>query len=117
MGVYRPHTDVPGNSPAEAALLAAFSELLAAGGSETTVVPEIQRVKFAKNLWNGVLGASAALSHSDLRAFFRPPHLEPARFFVEDVACLVGVPTLSLKGGRSSGRGGARRQKSGSPRV
>ena len=38
---------------------------------------EIQRIKFAKNLWNGVLGASAALTRLSLRELFRPPHLEP----------------------------------------
>lgn len=42
-------------------------------------MPEIQRIKFSKNLWNGVFGASAALSRASLRAFFRPPHLEPSR--------------------------------------
>ena len=77
MGVYRPTTAVSGNTPAEAALLAEFESLLAAGGSETTIVPEIQRVKFGKNMWNAVLGASAALSRFSLREFFRPPHLEP----------------------------------------
>lgn len=60
-------------------MLSDFTALLAEGGSEAIVVPEIQRIKFSKNLWNGVFGASAALSRASLRAFFRPPHLEPAR--------------------------------------
>ena len=77
MGVYRPHTVVSGNTPAEAELLQDFNAFLAAGGSETAVVPEIQRIKFQKNMWNAVLGASAALSRYSLREFFRPPHLAP----------------------------------------
>ncbi|KAI0364569.1 6-phosphogluconate dehydrogenase C-terminal domain-like protein [Pilatotrama ljubarskyi] len=79
MGIYRPTPKPSPPSAAEAALLADFAGMLAAGGTDVTVVPEIQRVKFAKNMWNGVLGASAALSRSSLRAFFRPPHLEPGR--------------------------------------
>ena len=51
--------------------------MLAHGGSQITVVHEIQRIKFSKNLWNGVLGASAALTRLSLREIFRPPHLEP----------------------------------------
>ncbi|KAI0324211.1 6-phosphogluconate dehydrogenase C-terminal domain-like protein [Cubamyces sp. BRFM 1775] len=89
MGIYRPSTQ-PGNSsttsppatdaqPEPAPHLAEFARMLSAGGSDVTLVPEIQRVKFTKNLWNAVLGASAALAHASLRAFFRPPHLEPGR--------------------------------------
>ncbi|TBU39322.1 ketopantoate reductase PanE/ApbA C terminal-domain-containing protein [Dichomitus squalens] len=79
LGVYRPPSTSPvaENTPAEADLLAAFSDIIAHGGSETTIVHEIQRVKFAKNMWNGVLGASSALARHSLREFFRPPHLEP----------------------------------------
>ena len=51
--------------------------MLAHGGSQITVVHEIQRIKFSKNLWNGVLGASAALTRLSLREIFRPPHLDP----------------------------------------
>ncbi|KAI0737284.1 6-phosphogluconate dehydrogenase C-terminal domain-like protein [Daedaleopsis nitida] len=79
MGIYRPSPAPVQNTPSESALLDDFSSLLAVGGSETSVVHEIQRVKFAKNMWNGVLGASAALSRFSLREFFRPPHLEPVR--------------------------------------
>ncbi|KAI0351287.1 6-phosphogluconate dehydrogenase C-terminal domain-like protein [Trametes cingulata] len=79
MGLYRPSPTPTPPTAAESALLADFAGLLSTGGSEVTIVPEIQRVKFAKNMWNGVLGASAALVGSSLRAFFRPPHLEPGR--------------------------------------
>ncbi|PIL27977.1 hypothetical protein GSI_09921 [Ganoderma sinense ZZ0214-1] len=83
LGVYRPPSPSGSisppteNTPSEAALLASFADMLAQGGSETTVVHEIQRVKFAKNLWNSVLGAAAALTRLSLRDVFRPPHLAP----------------------------------------
>ncbi|KAI0794757.1 6-phosphogluconate dehydrogenase C-terminal domain-like protein [Fomes fomentarius] len=76
MGIYRPSPTPVQNTPTESEILNDFASLLSTGGSEVTIVPEIQRVKFAKNLWNGVLGASAALSRFSLREFFRPPHLE-----------------------------------------
>ncbi|KAI8985630.1 ketopantoate reductase PanE/ApbA C terminal-domain-containing protein [Trametes punicea] len=79
LGIYRPSPNPAPLTRAQSELLADFASILSAGGSDATVVPEIQRVKFAKNFWNGVLGASAALSRCTLRAFFRPPHLEPGR--------------------------------------
>ncbi|KAI0676182.1 6-phosphogluconate dehydrogenase C-terminal domain-like protein [Trametes maxima] len=86
MGIYRPETVPVPHTPAQAALLEELRAMLAAGGSEVTVVPEIQRVKYGKNLWNGVLGASAALSRATLRSFFRAPHLEPGREGTEPTA-------------------------------
>ncbi len=78
MGIFRrTNLTATENTPAEAALLDELAGLLRAGGSQVTVVPEIQRVKFAKNMWNAVLGASAALARESLRAFFRPPECEP----------------------------------------
>lgn len=65
------------NTPEEATLLADFERILAAGGSQTTVVAEIQRVKYSKNFWNACLGITAALTRFPLTAIFRPPHLEP----------------------------------------
>lgn len=77
LGVYRPSTTATTNTPEEAALLSEFEEILKAGGSETTVVPEIQRVKYTKNLWNACFGVSTALARYPLPAIFRPPHLDP----------------------------------------
>lgn len=78
MGIYRPtNFTATQNTPAEAEILDDLASLLRAGGSQVTVVPEIQRVKFAKNMWNAVLGASASLARESLRAFFRPPECEP----------------------------------------
>ncbi|KAI0652932.1 6-phosphogluconate dehydrogenase C-terminal domain-like protein [Cubamyces menziesii] len=79
MGIYRPSTTTTPPTDTQPAHLTEFARMLSAGGSDVTLVPEIQRVKFTKNLWNAVLGASAALAHASLRAFFRPPHLEPGR--------------------------------------
>ncbi|PCH37514.1 hypothetical protein WOLCODRAFT_140904 [Wolfiporia cocos MD-104 SS10] len=77
LGVYRPTPTVTSNTPEEDALLREFADILAAGGSETTIVPEIQRVKFAKNIWNACLGITAALARFPLTAIFRPPQNEP----------------------------------------
>lgn len=77
MGVYRPTTTNASNTPAEEALLKEFGDMLSAGGSEVTIFPEIQRIKFSKNFWNCVLGATAALSRLPLYAIFRPPHMDP----------------------------------------
>ncbi|CCL99355.1 uncharacterized protein FIBRA_01373 [Fibroporia radiculosa] len=77
LGVYRPSTTTTTNTEAESALLQGFADILSAGGSDTTIVTEIQRAKFAKNMWNACLGVTAALAHFPLQAIFRPSHLEP----------------------------------------
>ncbi|GBE83590.1 hypothetical protein BKA93DRAFT_839762 [Sparassis latifolia] len=77
LGVYRPSTTNSTNTPEESVVLSEFSDILTAGGSETTIVPEIQRVKFGKNFWNAIFGISSALVQYPLPAIFRPPHLDP----------------------------------------
>ncbi|KZT00188.1 uncharacterized protein LAESUDRAFT_688458 [Laetiporus sulphureus 93-53] len=77
LGIYRPTTNNTENTPEETAILEDFAHILAAGGTETTVVPEIQRVKYSKNFWNACLGITAALTRFPLTAVFRPPHLAP----------------------------------------
>lgn len=79
MGIYRPTTINTTNTPAEEAVLKEFANILKAGGSEVTVVPEIQRHKFSKNFWNCVLGATAALARYPLPSIFRPRHLDPGQ--------------------------------------
>lgn len=73
MGIYRPDYSITTNTPAEEAILAEFSEMLSKGGSQTTIVPEIQRVKFAKNFWNVAFAGVATLVGYRLPAIFRPP--------------------------------------------
>jgi len=77
LGVYRPSSTKTKNTPEETALLSDFEHILAAGGSQTSIVPEIQRIKYSKNFWNACLGITAALTRFPLTAIFRPPHLEP----------------------------------------
>lgn len=79
MGIYRPSTTCTSNTASEEAVLDEFAEILKSGGSEVTVVPEIQRHKFSKNFWNCVLGASAALVRYPLPSIFRPRHRDPGQ--------------------------------------
>ncbi|KAI0088230.1 ketopantoate reductase PanE/ApbA-domain-containing protein [Irpex rosettiformis] len=79
MGIYRPTTTNISNTPNEEAVLSEFAGLLKQGGSEVTVVPEIQRHKYAKNFWNCVHGTTAAITRLPLPAIFRPPQLDPKK--------------------------------------
>lgn len=63
MGVYRhKNYTTTKNTPAEEALLQDFGGILAKGGTTTAVVPEIQRMKFAKNFWNVAFASFATLT-------------------------------------------------------
>ena len=63
LGVYR-HMDrtTEVNTPEESALLHDFGSILEAGGTTLTIVPEIQRMKFAKNIWNVAFASFATLT-------------------------------------------------------
>ena len=50
------------NTPEELALLQDFGTMLETGGTTLTIVPEIQRMKFAKNIWNVVIASFSTLS-------------------------------------------------------
>ncbi|KAL1760776.1 ketopantoate reductase PanE/ApbA-domain-containing protein [Schizophyllum commune] len=74
LGIYR-HNDftTTTNTPAEQALLDDLANMLLKGGSTVTVVPEIQRKKFAKNFWNVGFSSFATLTGYTVPALFRPP--------------------------------------------
>lgn len=86
------------NSPQEAVILADIGGILTAGGSDITVVPEIQRMKFSKNFWNVAFSSfatltkfaflitipvfeadSSRLSAIDFRLYSEVPHQVPNR--------------------------------------
>jgi len=73
LGVYR-HEDhlTTTNKPVEKALLDDFGGMLEKGGTTLTIVPEIQRMKFAKNLWNVAFSSLSTLTDSPLTSIFRP---------------------------------------------
>ena len=71
LGLYHPTGDLSALEINKDAL-DDFTSILSAGGSDTTVVPNIQLVKFVKNMWNVVFGGSAALMRSPLAEVFRP---------------------------------------------
>ncbi|KAF9260686.1 6-phosphogluconate dehydrogenase C-terminal domain-like protein [Marasmius fiardii PR-910] len=74
LGIYR-HNDYTTtvNSPEEIDTLNGIAEVLKKGGSTVKVVPEIQRVKFAKNFWNVAFSSFSTLTDYTLPAIFRPP--------------------------------------------
>jgi 2-dehydropantoate 2-reductase len=49
-------------TPEQAARLSEVSGLLNAGGSQSVVVPEIQRAKFSKNFWNVAFSSLSTLT-------------------------------------------------------
>ncbi|KAF5350522.1 hypothetical protein D9756_008707 [Leucocoprinus leucothites] len=78
IGVYRNHDyKTATNSPEEAELLKDLGNILSTGGTTLTIVPEIQRVKFQKNLWNVALSSLATLTGYRLPAVWRPPPVGP----------------------------------------
>ncbi|KAI0782925.1 6-phosphogluconate dehydrogenase C-terminal domain-like protein [Abortiporus biennis] len=76
MGIYRPTPNITTNTPEETAVLKEFGDMFNGGGTEISIVPEIQRVKFMKNVWNSVFGPVATLSRYTLTSVFRPPQGE-----------------------------------------
>lgn len=50
------------NTPEESALLEDFGTILESGGTTLTIVPEIQRMKYAKNMWNVVFASFSTLT-------------------------------------------------------
>jgi len=82
LGVYRHMnrtTEV--NTPEESELLQDFGSILEAGGTTLTIVPEIQRMKFAKNIWNVAFGSFATLTNNTLPAIFRPPPVDASHSY------------------------------------
>ncbi|KAL0565999.1 hypothetical protein V5O48_016018 [Marasmius crinis-equi] len=61
------------NTPEESEILNGIATALEKGGANVKVVPEIQRVKFAKNFWNVAFSAFSTLTDYTLPAIFRPP--------------------------------------------
>ncbi|PFH51129.1 hypothetical protein AMATHDRAFT_143312 [Amanita thiersii Skay4041] len=77
MGIYRDgDMKLTENSPKETAILEEFKGVLSAGGSEVTIVPQIQWTKYAKNFWNVAFASISTLTGYTLPAFFRPPPTE-----------------------------------------
>ncbi|KAG8696969.1 hypothetical protein FRC09_008169 [Ceratobasidium sp. 395] len=72
-GAYRPkleNTDDPQNTFEENQQLEAFAGLIRTGNGDIEIVPDIQRKKFAKNLWNLSFAAFATLVRQPCPAFF-----------------------------------------------
>ncbi|CAL1713237.1 unnamed protein product [Somion occarium] len=75
MGICRSTPNVVANTPEEIAILTQFGDILQAGGTDLSIVPEIQRIKFEKNIWNCVFGPAAVLARHSLQSFLRPPQI------------------------------------------
>lgn len=77
--MYRPTPNVTRNSPHEQSILEEFASILGAGGTDVQIVPEIQRIKFVKNVWNSVMGPVTVLARRGAKDIFFPPEdAEPA---------------------------------------
>lgn len=77
IGAYRSTPNVLTNTPEESAILNSIGDVLKAGGTDLTIVPEIQRIKFEKNMWNTIFGPAAVLTRHSLQSIFRPPQITP----------------------------------------
>ncbi|KAF8842848.1 6-phosphogluconate dehydrogenase C-terminal domain-like protein [Paxillus ammoniavirescens] len=74
LGMYRHGNHLAtSNTAEESVTLDDFGAMLKAGGTELTIVPEIQRHKFAKTFWNIAFSSFSTLTNSPLTAIFRPP--------------------------------------------
>ncbi|KAF8752262.1 6-phosphogluconate dehydrogenase C-terminal domain-like protein [Rhizoctonia solani] len=93
-GVYRPGSlvdDDPKNTPEEVEKLEAFAQLIRAGNGEIEIVPDIQRKKFAKNLWPGRNSFGCAEAVSVARALGYSEKAVPSSLIegtIEDTAAL-----------------------------
>ncbi|KAG6811918.1 hypothetical protein H0H92_005249 [Tricholoma furcatifolium] len=67
------------NTPEEAALLDDLRTILTAGGTNVTVVSEVQRQKFAKNFWNVAFSSFSTLTGYRVPALFRSPPTDPSK--------------------------------------
>ncbi|KAF8128684.1 ketopantoate reductase PanE/ApbA-domain-containing protein [Boletus edulis] len=97
LGMYR-HGNclTTSNREEESAILRDFGGMLESGGTELTIVPEIQRHKFAKTFWNIAFSSFSTLTNSTLPAIFRPPPPEGTDGHVRDYKPYVAPITERL---------------------
>ncbi|KZT00182.1 6-phosphogluconate dehydrogenase C-terminal domain-like protein [Laetiporus sulphureus 93-53] len=74
LGVYRTMANYTDNTPEEAALLSTFADILIAGGAHVEIEPEIQRVKYNKNVYNVCFGVIPAITRFPTTAIFYSSH-------------------------------------------
>ncbi|KAF9033918.1 6-phosphogluconate dehydrogenase C-terminal domain-like protein [Hymenopellis radicata] len=73
-GVYRPDDfTTSANSESELCVLNGLADIIVRGGGVVEVVPEIQRRKFHKNMYNIVFASICLLTRFPLTAIFRAP--------------------------------------------
>lgn len=70
MGVYRPIPTTTKNTPEEEALVQGFADILSTGGTGVTVVPEMHRQRFTKNIFNATFGFISAIVQLDPCSIF-----------------------------------------------
>jgi len=102
LGVYRykDYTTTT-NTPEESQLLQDFGNILETGGSDIRIVPEVQRMKFAKNFWNVAFSSFATLTHYTVPAIFRPPPTDSSTLYspyvsptTADLILTFTIPTI-----------------------
>ncbi|CAL1709621.1 unnamed protein product [Somion occarium] len=75
LGVCRSTPNILFNTEEETATLNEIGDMMKAGGSDIIIVPEIQRVKFEKNIVNCVISPSTSLPRYPMQTVFRPPQV------------------------------------------
>ncbi|KAH8107290.1 6-phosphogluconate dehydrogenase C-terminal domain-like protein [Phellopilus nigrolimitatus] len=77
IGLYKPENQTEESKvPEEISLLEDIGGIFKAGGSDITLVPEIQSHRFKKNFWNLAFASFATLSGYPVRAIFQEPAVE-----------------------------------------
>ncbi|KZT22253.1 6-phosphogluconate dehydrogenase C-terminal domain-like protein [Neolentinus lepideus HHB14362 ss-1] len=98
LGVYRPSDSIAtSNTPSEQAVLDDFASIVTAGGGVASAVPDIQGVRFQKNLWNLAFSSFATLTGHPVTALFRRQNAEktmPAPYIADVTAELIEKYTI-----------------------
>ena len=91
LGVYR-EAIVNHNTEEETRILDGFGDLLRAGGCDVEIAPEIQRVKYTKNIWNATFGVASAITRLRTETIFLSPSQAARLDFVAEASADVPKP-------------------------
>ena len=96
LGVYR-EAIVNYNTAEEKRILDGFGDLLRAGGCDVEIAPEIQRVKYTKNIWNATFGVASAITRLRTETIFLSESQATQADFVAEASADVPKPATYEK--------------------